>query len=47
MRAARRDAQQVFSTVDVQQRATAMREILNEIAPDCDSDAVPLQPVTR
>jgi hypothetical protein len=47
VRAARRDAQQVFSTADVQQKATAARGILNELSPDYDPDAVPLQPVMR
>jgi hypothetical protein len=32
VRDARRDAQQVFSTVDVQQKATAVRVILNQIS---------------
>jgi len=47
VRAARRDAQQVFSTADVQEKATAVRVILNELSPYYDPDAVPLQPVTR
>ena len=47
VRAARRDAQQVFSTVDVQQKATAARLILNQISPYYDPDAVPLAPAAR
>jgi hypothetical protein len=47
VRAARRDAQQVFSTADVQQKASTVRGILNELSPYYDPDAVPLQPVTR
>ena len=47
VRDARRDAQQVFSTVDVQQKATAVRVILNQISPYYDPDAVPLAPATR
>ena len=47
VRAARGDAQQIFSTADVQQKATAVRGVLNEISPYYDPDAVPLQPVMR
>lgn len=47
VRAARRDAQQVFSTADVQEKATAVRLVLNQISPYYDPDAVPLAPVTR
>jgi len=47
LRDARRDAQQVFSTVDVQQKATAVRVVLNQISPYYDPDAVPLAPATR
>ena len=47
VRDARRDAQQVFSTVDVQQKATAARLILNQISPYYDADAMPLAPATR
>jgi len=47
VRAARRDAQQVFSTTDVQQKATAARLVLNQISPYYDPDAVPLAPAVR
>ena len=47
VRAARDDARQVFTGYDVQQKATAMRGILNQLSPYYDPDAVPLQPVTR
>jgi len=47
VRAARRDAQQVFSTTDVQQKATAARLVLNQLSPYYDPDAVPLAPATR
>jgi uncharacterized membrane protein YccC len=47
VRRARENAGQVFSTQDVQQRATAVRQLLNQISPYYDPDAVPLQPVTR
>ena len=42
-----RDAHHVFSTTDVQQKATAVRGVLNELSPYYDPDAVPLQPVMR
>jgi gas vesicle protein len=47
VRDAREDVQRVFTTKDVQDRATAMRQLLNQIAPYYDPDAQPLQPVTR
>ncbi|MBS1105791.1 MAG: hypothetical protein H6Q91_1293 [Deltaproteobacteria bacterium] len=47
VRAARRDAQQVFSTADVQQKATAVRVVLNQLSPYYDPDAVPLAAATR
>jgi hypothetical protein len=47
VRDARDDVQRVFTTKDVQDRATAMRQLLNQIAPYYDADAQPLQPVMR
>jgi hypothetical protein len=47
VRRARTDAASVFTTQDVQQRASAARQILNEIAPYYDPDASPLQPAAR
>jgi hypothetical protein len=47
VRDARQMAARVFTTQDVQQRAAAVRQGLNEIAPYYDPDAVPLQPVGR
>jgi hypothetical protein len=47
VRDAREDARRVFTTKDVQDRATAMRQLLNQIAPYYDPDAPVLQPVTR
>lgn len=47
VRDAREDVRRVFTTKDVQDRATAMRQLLNQIAPYYDADAQPLQPVTR
>ena len=47
VRRARQDAQQVFTTSDVQQRASAVRALVNQLSPYYDPDAVPLQPATR
>jgi hypothetical protein len=47
VRDARELAGRVFTTQDVQQRASAVRQLLNQISPYYDADAVPLQPVTR
>jgi hypothetical protein len=47
VRDARQMAARVFTTQDVQQRAAAVRQGLNEIAPYYDPDAVPLEPVGR
>lgn len=47
VRDAREDVQRVFTTKDVQDRATVMRQLLNQISPYYDPDAQPLQPVTR
>jgi hypothetical protein len=47
IRAARRLAQQVFSGTDVQQKASAAREILNQLARYYDPDAVLPGPATR
>ena len=47
VRDAREDARRVFTTKDVQDRASATRQLLNQISPYYDPDAQPLQPVTR
>jgi hypothetical protein len=47
VREARELAGRIFTTKDVQDRASAVRKTLNEISPFYDPDAVPLQPVTR
>jgi hypothetical protein len=47
VRRARDIAPQVFTTRDVQQRASEVRGLLNQLAPYYDPDAAPLQPVTR
>jgi hypothetical protein len=47
VRSARDDAQQVFTTRDVQEKASAVRAILNRLAPYYDPDAEPLAPATR
>jgi hypothetical protein len=47
VREARETAARVFTVADVQQRATAARQLLNQIAPYYDPDAVELGPVTR
>jgi hypothetical protein len=47
VRDAREDVQRVFTTKDVQARATAMRQLLNQVSPYYDPDAQPLQPVMR
>jgi hypothetical protein len=47
VRDAREAAARVFTTKDVQERASAVRQTLNEISPYYDPDAAPLQPVTR
>ena len=47
VRDAREDVRRVFTTKDVQDRATAMRQLLNQISPYYDPDAQPLQPVMR
>ncbi len=47
VRDAREHARSVFSTQDVQDKASAVRQILNQISPYYDPDATPLQPATR
>lgn len=47
VRRARTDAAHVFTTQDVQARASAARQILNQIAPYYDPDKSPLEPVGR
>jgi uncharacterized membrane protein YccC len=47
VRRARTDAAQVFTTQDVQQRATAVRQLLDQLAPYYDPDAVPLPPLPQ
>lgn len=47
VRSARDDVRRIFTTKDLQDRATAMRQLLNQIAPYYDPDAQPLQPVMR
>jgi len=47
VRRARENAAQVFTTRDVQERASQVRGLLNQLAPYYDPDAVPLQSVTR
>ena len=47
VRSARTSSQRVFTTQDVQSRATDMRQLLNQIAPYYDPDAVPYEPPRR
>ena len=47
VRDARDDARRVFSTKDVQDAASKVRQLLNQISPYYDPDAVPLQPAIR
>ena len=47
VRDAREVASRIFATADMKERATAVRTVLNQIAPYYDPDAVPLEPVTR
>jgi len=47
VRDAREDARRVFTTKDVQDRASVMRQLLNQVSPYYDPDAQPLKPVTR
>ena len=47
VRSAREHAQGVFTTQDVQARAGEVRQVLNQLAPYYDPDAVPLQPSLR
>ena len=45
VRRARDDSREVFTTHDVQDKAAAVRALLNQLSPYYDPDAVPLQPV--
>lgn len=47
VRRAREEAQHVFTTRDVEEKASAVRALLNQLSPYYDPDAVPLQPVKR
>jgi hypothetical protein len=47
VRRARQDAREVFTTKDVEQKASAVRALLNQLSPYYDPDAVPLQPLPR
>jgi hypothetical protein len=47
VRSARDNARRVFTTQDVQARAGEVRQLLNQLSPYYDPDAVPLQPFTR
>jgi hypothetical protein len=47
IRDAREHSARVFTTQDVQQRASAVRQLLNQLTPYYDPDAAPLQPVRR
>jgi hypothetical protein len=47
VREARDDARQVFTTRDVEERAAAVRAVLNQLGPYYDPDFQTLQPVTR
>jgi hypothetical protein len=47
VRSARESARRVFTTEDVQNRASAVRQALNQLSPYYDPDAQPLQPATR
>lgn len=47
VRRAREDAQHVFTTRDVEQKASAVRALLNQLSPYYDPGAVPLPPLKR
>ena len=47
VRDARDNARRMFNGKDVQDKATAVRQILNQITPYYDPDAAPLQPAMR
>jgi len=47
VRDAREIGARIFAAQDIKDRATAVRAVLNELAPYYDPDAVPLQPVQR
>jgi hypothetical protein len=47
VRDARQSAQRVFSTQDVQDKASKARQLINQLTPYYDPDAQPLQPASR
>jgi hypothetical protein len=47
VRSVRDSSRRVFTTADVQSRASATRQLLNQLAPYYDPDAAPLEPATR
>jgi hypothetical protein len=47
VRDARQDAPKVFTGADVQEKATAARDILNQLGPYYDAGFQPLQPAAR
>ena len=47
VRDARDHARRLFTGKDVQDKASAVRQLLNQITPYYDPDAAPLQPATR
>jgi hypothetical protein len=47
VRDARENSRRVFNTKDVQDQASKVRVILNQLSPYYDPDAVPLQPAMR
>jgi hypothetical protein len=47
VRDAREIAGRIFATQDIKDRATAVRTVLNQLAPYYDPDAVPLEPSMR
>lgn len=47
VRDAREIGARIFASQEIKERASAAREILNQLSPYYDPDAVPLQPVQR
>jgi hypothetical protein len=47
VRVARQEVQGVFTTTAVQEKASAVRAVLNQLTPYYDPDAKPLAPATR
>jgi hypothetical protein len=47
VRSARDNVRRIFTTQDVQSRAGEVRQLLNQLSPYYDPDAIPLQPITR